>query len=88
MLVKNAREASFSVKGAKLFNLLPIELRNLESDKVDKFKAALDIYLEGVPDEPTIPNLGRAAQTNSLIHQVTYFKPTDRWSATRKTRTH
>ena len=68
--VRNAMEASLAVKGAKLFNILPLEIRSISSNKVIVFKQALDRYLATVPDEPTIEEQGRAAQTNSLLHQI------------------
>ena len=68
--VKNAQETSLRVKGAKLFNLLPQELRNLDKVTVDTFKSNLDSWLNQVPDQPTIPGRQRAAETNSLLHQV------------------
>ena len=68
--VRKAREGSLSVKGARIFNLLPIELRNLESQKVHYFKKELDKFLSKVPDQPTIAEEGRAAETNCLLHQI------------------
>ena len=68
--VKRAREASLSVRGAKIFNMLPKSLRNFSSDKVDGFKSKLDSYLKTVPDQPTIQGRRRGAETNSLIHQI------------------
>ena len=68
--VKKARENSLAVKGAKMFNMLPSEIRNIDSEKVDIFKTRLDRYLRTIPDEPTIPEVGRAAETNSLLHQI------------------
>ena len=68
--VKKAREASFAIKGAKIFNLLPASLRNLNSSNVDAFKNNLDLYLSEIPDQPTIPGQARAANTNSLIDQI------------------
>ena len=59
-----AQEASLRVKGAKLFNLLPQELRNLDKVTVDTFKSNLDSWLEGVADQPTIP--GRELQSQTL----------------------
>ena len=41
-LTKKARESSIGVKGAKIFNLLPVKIRNLDSNNVDTFKSALD----------------------------------------------
>ena len=58
------------VKGAKLFNLLPKEIRNIPSDKVGNFKSILDKFLSKVPDQPTIPENTRAAEANSLLHQL------------------
>ena len=57
--VKNARENSVKVKGARLFNLFPRE-----------FKSDLDSWLESIPDQPTVNGRQRAAQTNSLLDQV------------------
>ena len=68
--VRNAIESSLGVKGAKLFNSIPAKIRNINSDKVNVFKRALDNYLSGIPDEPTIEEQGRAAETNSLLHQI------------------
>ena len=68
--VRNAREATLAVKGAKLFNLLPRALRDIQSGTVDQFKAQLDKWLEVVPDQPTVPGRLRAAKTNSLLDQV------------------
>ena len=68
--VRNAREATLSVRGAGLFNLLPRALRDTQSGTVDQFKAQLDKWLELVPDQPTVPGRQRAAKTNSLLDQV------------------
>ena len=68
--VKKARENSLAVKGAKMFNMLPSDIRNITSEKVNDFKNSLDIFLKNVPDEPTINGEGRAAQTNCLLHQI------------------
>ena len=72
-LVRRARESSLGVKGARLFNLLPADIRNNDSDSVDSFKSALDKFLGDIPDQPTVPGLGRPAETNSLIHQIPQF---------------
>ena len=68
--VARAHEASLRVKGAKLFNLLPMELRGLDGVMVDTFKSGLDAWLGTVPDQPTIPGRKRAAASNSLVNQV------------------
>ena len=67
-VVRNARESSLGVKGARIFNLLPAGLRNLDTDNVDIFKDNLDAFL--MPDQPTIGDRSRAAATNSLLDQI------------------
>ena len=71
--VKKARENTLGVKGAKIFNLLPVKLRNMNSKNADTFKKSLDTFLTDVPDQPTIAGLGRPAETNSLLHQIPSF---------------
>ena len=68
--VRKARESSFQVKGAGLFNLVPKDIRDMKAVTVDTFKAGLDAWLATIPDQPTIPGRQRAALTNSLIDQV------------------
>ena len=68
--VRRARENSLSVKGAKMFNLLPAHIRNINGEKVDQFKARLDAFLQLIPDQPSVPGEGRAAETNCLLHQI------------------
>ena len=68
--VINARENSLSVKGARLYNLIPRDLRDMQSGTVDQFKAKLDGWLSTVPDQPTFQGRQRAATTNSLLDQV------------------
>ena len=65
-----ARDSTLKVKGARIFNLLPDYLRNIDADNVEVFKRELDWYLSSIPDQPTIPGLQRAAETNSLLHQI------------------
>ena len=78
--VRRARENSLSCKGAKMFNLLPADLRNITSDKVLDFKSKLDLFLREVADEPTTAGVGRVAETNSLLHQLPLAKQQrNRW---------
>ena len=72
-VVKNARERSLGVKGVTIFNLLPEKLRSMNSEHIDAFKNHLDIFLESIPDQPTTTGLGRAAESNSLLHQLPLF---------------
>ena len=68
--VKRAREATLGIKGAKMFNLLPAWIRTINGVLVETFKAELDQFLGGVPDQPTVPGRQRAANTNSLLDQL------------------
>ena len=68
--VRRAREKSISVKGARMFNMLPPYLRNISSDKVHHFKSKLDAFLKEVADEPTSPDEGRIADSNCLLDQI------------------
>ena len=80
--IRRAKEATLAVKGANIFNLLQKDIRNLNfnisnCDKVLEFKTKLDLYLSKVPDQPTISGLNRAAETNSLLHQIPLFNIND-----------
>ena len=68
--VKHAKETSLRVKGCKLFNILPAVLRNADHGDLPMFKNNLDHFLSSIHDQPTIPGLQRAAQTNSLLCQA------------------
>ena len=68
--VRLARERTLAVHGARMFNLLPKNLRNENSGDFALFKNNLDIYLTTIPDQPTTPSLVRAAKTSSLVEQV------------------
>ena len=60
-------------KGTLVFfpiSYLPANIRNIDSTKINVFKRALDNFLVTIPDEPTVEDQGRAAQTNSLLHQI------------------
>ena len=77
--IKTLRENCFQVHGPRLFNCLPIQLRNLTRCTVDEFKAQLDKVLSMVPDEPEVSGCQytpRACDqftgkpSNSLIDQI------------------
>ena len=68
--VRNARESSLAIKGAKMFNLIPAHIRNIDAVDQNIFKMNLDLYLSSVPDQPTIQEQQRAAKTNSLLDQI------------------
>lgn len=70
--VRNAREASFPIRGPRLFNSLPKHLRNTSGVSVDTFKRKLDKFLATVPDKPTVDGYCgmRAATSNSLTDVI------------------
>ena len=71
--VKKASEASLAIKGARLFNLLPREIRNSDlpvTRSVIPFKTKLDNFLATIPDQPTVQSRQRPASTNSLLDQI------------------
>ena len=78
-IVKRCRHSSFFYKGAQLYNLIPVELRQVEEiivpnqGHVNTFKEKLDKFLEEIPDEPSVADLPRNAATNSLICQIPVF---------------
>ena len=59
--VRRARESSLSVKGARIFNLLPVTVRKIDSHNVENFKSELDTIFSSVSVLPTIPGHPRLA---------------------------
>ena len=53
--VQSIRYGSFAVRGPRLFNTLPSELRNLTNCSSESFKQALDTFLKTIPDEHQTP---------------------------------
>ena len=74
--VKKLLYASLPVWGQRLFNSLPIEVRNVTHCSVENFKCILDRFLQTVPDEPQIPGYisQRRADTNSLLDMARMAK--------------
>ena len=59
------RDQSFQVSAPRIWNSLPIFIRNLETTSKAEFKTALDSYLRDIPD---IPRLGYSTWAkNSLV---------------------
>ena len=79
--VKQLREASLPVRGQRLFNILPQNLRNMTGCSTDVFKRALDLYLRQVPDEPQIQGYTayRRAETNSLLDMSRHAAHQEHW---------
>ena len=70
--VHTLRSGSFCVHACKLFNVLPKNVRSITNCTSEAFKAALDKFLELIPDTPHLPGLGKycQAQSNLLIHMI------------------
>ena len=71
--VRRASEASLAVRGARLFNLLPCDVRNTVlplTKSVIPFKTKLDNFLSTIPDQPTVQTRRRPALSNSLLDQI------------------
>ena len=63
------KENSFALRGPRMFNCIPAELRNCDGT-VESFKNNLDKFLAGVPDKPCLPLYYQASTGNSLLQQV------------------
>ena len=70
---QSLREGSLCVDSARLFNILPQDIRNLTNVELPKFKEKLDQFLSSIPDEPLCPGYtaSRRAESNSLLNMVT-----------------
>ena len=66
------RKSSFQSIGPRLFNLLPIDLRNHDKS-IDNFKEKLDEFLMLIPDRPWIDR-GSKLHSNTLEHCLTNWK--------------
>ena len=62
-------ESSFPVRGPRLFNALPPDLRNFNGSTLS-FKAEVDKFLQNVPDQPCMPGYQQPASSNSIIDQL------------------
>ncbi len=71
---QSLRDAVLTVRGPRLFNILPPGVTNITSQSVGCFKAELDKFLRYILDQPSVPHYvsHRAAQTKSLIDQPLY----------------
>lgn len=71
--VRTRMDNSFSVQGARLFNCLPVHVRETV-DKLSTFKSRLDEFLKMVPDEPRLPHYWSGAASNSIVDQTRCVK--------------
>ena len=61
-------DSSFAVQGPRLWNTLPVKIRELDS--FGSFKAALTRHMLAVPDQPPIPGI---ASGNSMLQWTGYL---------------
>ena len=71
---QSLQENAITVFGPRLYNSLPIYLRDIESVKTEKFKFELDKFLELIPDQLKMPNYVTASGRNSILDQLTYLR--------------
>ena len=66
-------ENSLSIKGAKLFNMLPPFLRNFDGD-INIFTSNLDSFISDIPDNPKCPYRECKDEDNSLLQLIPKHK--------------
>ena len=69
--IKSLVDNSLVVKGPKLFNKLPRDVRDFNGD-LEGFKKRLDDFLVTIPDQPVLPTAqyAQAETSNSLLEQI------------------
>ena len=72
MRIQTIRYSSLAVKGPRLFNKMPMHIRNMHSCTTLQFKNKLDVFLETIPDEPRIQGYTQfcRAASNSIIDMM------------------
>ena len=68
---------SLPFHGARLFNQLPRNLRNLTNCPKEEFKSSIDALLSKIPDEPQIlvaASMSSQVVSNSLLHHLAAYK--------------
>lgn len=69
----NLRDRSFMYIGPKLFNVLPIVIREFDGS-LETFKRKLDNFLESVNDKPPLPGYVDSADGNSIAQQIAHSR--------------
>ena len=77
---KGLREQSFGYMGPKLYNSLPLYLRNVKDISIEKWKENLDKFLMNIPDNPItsrctsgLCDVYTTKPTNSLIYWIPFL---------------
>jgi len=71
--LKTIRDNSLGVRGPRLFNELPRELRMPTTEdppSIDAYESELDKFLARVPDEPKVRHYSNATSSNSIITKI------------------
>ena len=75
------RQDSLQVHGPRLWNSLPASIRNISQISKETFKKYLDVFLQYVPDTPTLNGLTprpidplTAQSSNSILHWLPLMK--------------
>ena len=73
------RANTIFVTGPRLFNVLPKLLRDTTNVRLDCFKRRLDVFLDGLPDEPPVYP---GHNGNSILDWITQNRLTDGYDVT------
>ena len=76
-MLQSLKYSSFGVVGPRLFNVLPVNIRNISGCSVETCKLHFDRFLATVPDEPQVRGYTamRRAESNSLLHMAQLAGP-------------
>ena len=76
MKIKTKLFNSFTVNGPRLYNLLPVDLRDMINEPTETFKRKLDAFIENIPDHPQVPGYKPFCQTesNSLTEMIPHYR--------------
>ena len=77
----NLRFQSLPFAGARLFNALPINIRNLTSCSKMVFKSSIDKFLLTIPDQPLLHSISlpRHAPSNTIVGMMSVAPLSNRW---------
>lgn len=72
LFARTLTEGSLRVRGPRLFNSIPAEVRALTGCSIESFKRSLDKFLRTVPDRPRLPGYAGCSSepTNSIQQMV------------------
>ena len=77
-LANNIRDQSLIIRGGRIFNVLPHVIRNSTNISLDVFKSRLDVFLQQIPDNPSIPGMYPAPGSNDIVDWIHYLHLGDR----------